>query len=134
MTDVDELVVTGSSAGGLATTLNIDRVKALVQPKRIAGLSDAGFFKYQHNHSTPSWSASANYSADMAHVYSMVNASGSLSARCQAAQTEHGSAVPPVGGNEDPAPGPWNCLVAATAEQYVDSPLFFLQSRFDHFQ
>ena len=134
MTDVDELVLTGSSAGGLATTLTVDRVKQLVQPKRIAGLSDAGFFKYQHNHSTPRWSGSGNYSADMEHVFDMVNASGSLSDRCQTAQTTRGSAVPQVGGTEVPAPGPWNCMVAATAEQYVESPLFFLQSRFDHFQ
>ena len=134
MEDVDELVLTGSSAGGLATTLNLDRVKELVQPQRIAGLSDAGFFKYESNHSTPRWSGSANFSADMQHLFGMVNASGSLSAKCQAAQTAHGSAVPAVGGKEIPAPGPWNCLVAATAEQYVESPLFFLQSRFDHFQ
>jgi hypothetical protein len=135
MKDVDELVLTGSSAGGLATTLNIDRVKALVQPKRTAGLSDAGFFKYEHNHSTPKYAGSGNYSAHMEYLYGMVNASGSLSAKCQTAQTtSQGSAVPRVGGKEVPARGPWNCMVAATAEQYVESPLFFLQSRFDHFQ
>jgi hypothetical protein len=134
MKDVEELILTGSSAGGLATTLNLDRVKELVQPKRIAGLSDAGFFKYESNHSTPRWSGSANFSADMAHLYGMVNASGSLSAKCQAAQATQGSAVPAVGGKEIPPPGPYNCLVAATAEQYVESPIFFLQSRFDHFQ
>lgn len=32
MKDVEELILTGSSAGGLATTLNLDRVKELVQP------------------------------------------------------------------------------------------------------
>ena len=39
-----------------------------------------------------------------------------------------------MGGAEVPPPGPWNCIVAATAERYVETPLFFLQSRFDHFQ
>ena len=121
--------------GGLATTLNVDRVRRLVKPKRIAGLSDAGFFKYEHNHSTARWSGSANFSADMQHLFGMVNASGALSAKCQAAQTaQASSAVPAVGGAELPAPGPWNCLMPATAEQYVESPMFFLQSRFDHFQ
>jgi hypothetical protein len=42
---VDELVVTGSSAGGLATILNVDRIASLVGARRVAGLSDAGFFK-----------------------------------------------------------------------------------------
>lgn len=135
MADVDELIVTGSSAGGLATTLNVDRVRQLVQPKRTAGLSDAGFFKYEHNHSTPRWSGTANFSGDMEHLFGMVNASGSLSAKCLAANSASAaSAVPAVGGAEVPAPGPWNCLMAATAEHYVESPLFFLQSRFDHFQ
>jgi len=135
MTEVNELIVTGSSAGGLATTLNLDRVKELVKPKRAVGLSDAGFFKYVANHSTPRWPGSANFSADMQHLFGMVNASGSLSAKCQAAQTATArSAVPAVGGAEVPPPGPWNCIVAATAERYVETPLFFLQSRFDHFQ
>jgi len=71
----------------------------------------------------------------MQHLFGMVNASGSLSAKCQAANSASAaSAVPAVGGAEVPAPGPWDCLMAATAEQYVESPLFFLQSRFDHFQ
>jgi len=61
MVDVGELIVTGSSAGGLATTLNVDRVQQLVQPKRTAGLSDAGFVKYERNHSTPRWSGTANF-------------------------------------------------------------------------
>ena len=131
----DELILTGSSAGGLATMLNLDRVNAIVKPKRIAGMADAGFFKYEHNHSTKKYSGSANFSADMQYVFDMVNASGSLSAKCQAAQTPPaGAPVPEPGGAERPKGGAWNCIVAATAEAYVENPLFILQSRFDHFQ
>lgn len=190
MTVVDELIVQGSSAGGLATTLNVDRISHLTGAKRATGLSDAGFFKYQHNHSTaPYFDPSANFSADMQYasplnfaqveatrctpsrsarssklysicrhrerdilmsctrlhrylvsfhryVYSMFNVSGSLSKDCRAAQNAgRGSGpVPEVGGNEKPPAGEWNCLFAATAAEYVKTPMFFLQSKFDHFQ
>ena len=128
---MEELILTGSSAGGLATILNADRVASLVRPVRMAALADAGFFKYEQNHSTPAFSASGNFSADMQHVFGMVNASGVLSSQCQSAQA---TSPPHPGGKERPTSGPWNCLMAATAVPYVQSPLFILQSRFDHFQ
>lgn len=132
---VDELVVTGSSAGGLATILNIDRIGLLTGASRVTGLADAGFFKYHHNVSLPGYHSSANFSANMHYVYDMVNASGVLGSQCLAAQgAAAGAPVPPVGGSERPAGGPWNCMMAATAIQYVRAPLFVLQSRFDHFQ
>lgn len=134
MNQVEELIVTGSSAGGLATTLNVDRIAKLTGAQRVTGLSDAGFFKYEHNHTVNGYASSANYSADMEYVFKMVNASGVLSPACLSAQTGAKEPVPPPGGDELVKPGEWNCIVAATATQYVKSPMFFLQSKFDHFQ
>ena len=66
----------------------------------------------------------------------MFNTSGVISPACRAAQISAPGAgpVPPVGGKQRPAGGWWNCMVAATAAQYVKAPMFYLQSRFDHFQ
>ena len=133
---VAELIVTGSSAGGLATILNVDRIAALAGAEgRTTGLADAGFFKYEANHSVGHYASSANFTADMGHLFAMVNASGALSPACQAAQAAAGAtAVPAPGGAERPPAGAFNCMVAATAVRYVASPLFLLQSKFDHFQ
>lgn len=135
MAAVEELIVAGSSAGGLSTILNVDRIGSLVGARRVVGLADAGFFKYEANHTPPHYSGSANYSENMRRLFGMVNASGVLSAACQAAQAPGAAtAVPTPGGAERPTPGPWNCMTAATAVEYVESPLFILQSAFDHFQ
>jgi hypothetical protein len=140
---VEELVVTGSSAGGLATILNVDRIASLTAATRVTGLSDAGFFKYQENHSYPTtvdpWDLSANFSRSMRYVYGMVNASGALSPACRSAQQQQqgrpgATAVPAPKGTEVPLGGEWNCIMAATAIEYVDAPMFVLQSKFDHFQ
>ena len=49
--ETDELLLTGGSAGGLATILNVDRVQRIVGAGvRVAGLSNAGFFKPVANH------------------------------------------------------------------------------------
>lgn len=111
---VEELVLTGSSAGGLATILNVDRVAALTGAQRVVGLADAGYFKYDANHSAAAYSSSANYSADMRYVYGMVNASDVLNPACRTAQLKPGSttAVPAPGGLELPPKGPWNCMVS----------------------
>lgn len=136
MGPVDELIVTGGSAGGLATILNVDRIAALTGAKRAVGLPNAGFFKYEANHTVEAYSPSANYSAAMEYVYDMVNASGALSTACQRNQTRVAVAVGGVRTTapRNPSPGPWNCIMAATAERFVQSPLFILQSKFDHFQ
>lgn len=131
MAAVDELIVTGSSAGGLATILNVDRIAELTGAARVVGLSDAGFFKYEANHTVSGYSGSANFSADMQYLYGMVNASGALSPLCTAAQL---TTAPNPGGDEHPPAGEWNCIVAATAIEFVQAPVFVLQSKFDHFQ
>lgn len=65
MAKVEELIVTGSSAGGLATILNIDRIAKLTQAQRAVGLADAGFFKYQGNQTASNIGISSNFSANM---------------------------------------------------------------------
>jgi len=62
---VDELIVTGASAGGLATILNVDRIAALTRARRSVGLPNAGFFKYEANHTIGRYAPSGNFSASM---------------------------------------------------------------------
>jgi hypothetical protein len=95
--------------------------------------------RYQRNHSTAQYSESANFTSDMEKVYAMANSSAVLSPLCLAAQHREDNSsgagpVPALGGDEHPPPGGWNCIMAATAIHYVKSPLFVLQSKFDHFQ
>lgn len=67
----------------------------------------------------------------------MANSSGVLNPKCLEAQItgqQNGTAVPAPQGSQHPLPGPWNCFMAATAIEYTESPVFVLQSSFDHFQ
>ena len=125
--DAEEIVLTGGSAGGLSTILHVDRLRSLLKPDssgvRIVGMPNAGFFKPVGNH-TPGYpnDNSANFTANMAHLYSMQNCSAGLPPACIA---HYG------GGSSDEA---YKCLLAPFAEPFVHTPLFFLQSKFDHFQ
>jgi hypothetical protein len=120
--EAQELLLTGGSAGGLATMLNVDRVQRIVGPGvRVTGLSNAGYFKAEANHTAQfPYDPSANFTANMRYLAAMQNTSGSLSARCQSTHAAQGLA--------------WKCMLAAFAEPFIEAPLFILQSKFDHFQ
>jgi len=81
----------------------------------------------------------------------MTNASGALSKVCQGAIDNHQTlASGPLSssqraisyhsrtgvssGTAFDEPGAWQCIMAMTAERFVETPMFFLQSKFDHFQ
>jgi len=62
--------------------------------------------------------ANVTYTNQMKYVYQMQNASGSLSAACQAS---YGSDA-------------WRCIMAPYAAPFITTPWFALQSRFDKWQ
>jgi O-palmitoleoyl-L-serine hydrolase len=116
---VDEIIVTGGSAGGLSTTLHVDKLQALMGAGAAAGVPQCGYFPY-YNASCegPSPSIWCNATDQFKHTFEMQNASGAMSPACLA---DHSSE-------------PWQCFLAPTATPYVSSPLFVWQSKFDHFQ
>ena len=117
---VAEVLVTGGSAGGMSTVLHVDRIGALAGAARVAGVPQAGFFT--------EWNATCvdpepgaiwcNATDQFAHLFGIANVSGALAPACLA----------------DHAAEPWRCFLVPTAQAYVAAPLFFWQSKFDHFQ
>lgn len=121
LVDATDVVLTGGSAGGLATILNLDRVQRLIGPTaRVVGLANAGFFKPVANHTAQyPFDPSANYTAQIQHLAGMQNVTGALAPACVGAFSPDQQ---------------WRCMLAPDAEPHVRGPLFVLQSKFDHFQ
>lgn len=120
MSQATEIVFSGGSAGGLTSFLHLDHVAermAREAPKaRVVGLPVCGFFL---DHDNDGYQPdNVTYTREMAYVYHMQNASGSLSAECQASL----------------APDSWKCIMAPHAAPFIQTPWFAQQSRFDHWQ
>jgi hypothetical protein len=104
-----DVLVSGCSAGATAVYLHLDWYAAQAPPgARVRGMPDSGWFlpgSYTRDRKS-------HYSERMATLYHMVNASASLPEACTAA---HG----------------YLCFFAERVIQYVRTPLFALNSRFD---
>lgn len=83
-------------------------VTAIAPRARVIGKPIAGYF-------IPS---NETFNGELGAAFALHNASGAISAECQAAH----------------APDGWRCFMPAVAAGYVRTPLFFLQSRFDLWQ
>ena len=120
MSEAELIVFTGGSAGGLTVFLHLDYVKermAREAPKaRVVGEPVCGFFLDAPNDGYRP--ANVSYPLEMQYVYNMQNASGSLSAECQAS---YGAEA-------------WKCIMAPHASKFVRTPWFALQSRTDTWQ
>jgi hypothetical protein len=133
MSSATELVVGGSSAGGLSVFLHADRIAAAARKrapllKQVTAAPDVGFFIDHDNfaHSTgspnkPSWGA-ANFTAQMLYIASMQNMTfgpdGGLSPACQVLHPDE----------------PLLCFMAPYVAPTVQTPAFMFNSRFDEFQ
>jgi hypothetical protein len=109
-----ELVITGTSAGGLATYFHIDMISKLFPNTRVVGIPDAGYFmdvsdieghpyireKYQY-------------------VFKMQNASGGVNQACIAAYS---------------AADAWHCFFAPYTFPHVKTPLFIVNTPYDTWQ
>jgi hypothetical protein len=116
-----EVAVIGGSAGGLSTTLHVDKIGAMLGAGSIVGVPECGWFPFWDapcTGPTNKNSKMCNATGDFLGVVAMQNATGALSPECRAAQ----------GGEE------WRCFMAQVATPYVRAPLFVWQSKFDHFQ
>lgn len=112
LADASFFTLTGSSAGGVTTILHADAVAAAlsnIAPRcRIVAKPTCGYFI----------ASNATFNEQLASVYTMQNASASLSTACQTAL----------------APDSWRCFIPSYAVPFVTTPMFFMQSRFDKWQ
>jgi len=116
LADATEMVVTGSSAGGLSTFLHADRVADFMGEKvRTTAAPVVGFFldhdDYSHDNNT--------YTDEMAYVYKMQNLTvGALKQEC----------LDTFGDK------PHYCFMSPHMQQFVKVPYFMFNSKYDAWQ
>jgi len=107
-----EVIVTGCSAGGVATYIHLDHVRAAIpQNIPVHGLADAG---YLLDH--PTWRGVDAIGGQMQAGFSLWNAA--LHPACVDANTQN----------------PWKCLLAQHTYSFIKTPLFLLQAKYDSWQ
>jgi hypothetical protein len=118
MKDATDVVVSGCSAGGLATFLHCDHWAdaigtATSNKAKVACMPDSGFFLDEDR--------SPKYGSNMRNVYNFQESSAAgLNAACVAAHTE----------TKDPE----KCIFAQWSSQHIKTPTFPLQSQYDSWQ
>jgi len=108
MTQVDDIIVTGGSAGALTVFLHIDAIAGVVKPKHAFGLPDGGAFR-------PTEKGCCKWQD----IVELHNSLAGLPSGCT---------------SEQPSDLAWKCFTVPTLQPFVQTPLFVLQSQFDHFQ
>lgn len=118
--NITDVFVTGGSAGGMSTILHVDRIGELMGTSSIVGVPQCGYFLEVNGTCTDPQPSNiwCNASDQFKHAFNMFNASGTMSPACL----------------EDHSDAPWRCWLPPIAQSYVNAPLFFWQSKFDHFQ
>eukprot|EP01045_Picozoa_sp_COSAG04_P021879 COSAG04_NODE_2394_length_4214_cov_1.506197_5_plen_411_part_00 len=117
LASASHVVVSGDSAGGLATYLHAHQWRELLPSTAdVVALPDSGFFREWRD--TEPEGCTATYAEDMQSIFSAANTSGGLAPACLSA---HASA-------------PWECMFAVNAAPHIPVPYFMLQSRYDTWQ
>jgi hypothetical protein len=112
MASATDVVVSGTSAGGLGVYLNLDAIRAQIPSAvRVRGLASAGFFV----------SYGDDYPSQMMALARAQNSSGALSPQCRATMAAKGQ--PPEA-----------CIFPENFAEYLKTPVFALQSEFDTWQ
>jgi hypothetical protein len=113
-----DLLWSGCSAGGLTTYVHADYVASrMPSGVKTLALADAMFAV-----ESDSFGGKPLYPARMQWGYAAWNASSSINQKCLKAL-----------GGSDGSTG-WKCMFGATAAQYVETPLFVVNSKFDTWQ
>eukprot|EP01052_Picozoa_sp_SAG31_P019271 SAG31_NODE_1398_length_8501_cov_5.407046_11_plen_488_part_00 len=122
-----EVVVSGGSAGGLTTYLNLDYIAEAIPNARVVGMPVAGYFL---DHPRAPFAAPippfpqpgylGSYPASIKYMFMMFHSSTQLSSKCRAAFA--------------PAGEEYKCLMAPYAVEFISSRFFAVQSRFDEWQ
>jgi ribosome maturation protein SDO1 len=124
LSGVTELLVSGSSAGGLTTLLHLDYIAARAEAAspgiRVSGVPEVGFFVDAES----IWQGRRLYTEVYARIAEFGNISGGLPEQLnEACVAAH------------PAPADrWHCFMAQYTYPYTRTPTFLLQSQVDAFQ
>jgi len=114
--EAQEVLLSGGSAGGLATFLHTDYVHSRMPPSvtKFKSSPVSGFFLLHDNAlGTPS------YPQNMRYVYHMQNSTGGVNADCVASL---------------PHEEQWKCIFANYSYSHIKSPIFPLNSAIDAWQ
>eukprot|EP00039_Didymoeca_costata_P003304 m.66724 g.66724 ORF g.66724 m.66724 type:complete len:445 (+) comp11829_c0_seq1:35-1369(+) len=117
MSAATEVILTGSSAGGLAVLYNLDHFAGLLgQNVRLTGFPDAGFFLDAMNVNGEYYYRNNFIAADP--VWN-ITGSGGTNKACLASQSKATA---------------WKCLMAQYIIPYLQTPLYVLNSAYDAYQ
>jgi len=112
LSSASNVVISGCSAGGLATYLHIDWwVDQLPQNAKVVGLPDSGFFVDLD-------SQPVNYHTSMVWVFENGNCSSGVNDLC-------------IANNQA---SPYNCIFAEHVSPWIQTPLFPFQPKYDYWQ
>jgi len=106
--DADEVVLTGSSAGGLAVYSHCGALAALLPRTRVLCVPDSGYF----------FAADKGWPGAVHWIASNGNATAFLNQACVAARARAGA-------------DPLACMLPEVASPFIAQPLFIMNSRFD---
>lgn len=112
--EAEAVILTGCSAGGLATYLHLDYVRSRFPNIDVHGLADAGYFIDAANTNNQMYIRS-----QYAYVYHMQNCSGGVNNDCVMSKT----------GNDS-----WQCFMAQYTYPHIMTPMFVLNSEYDTWQ
>lgn len=129
-----DVMVSGCSAGGLATYLHTDQWCDAVPSAKCAGLPDSGFFlDYQNAPCTPPSTEEeraggrarrktipGDYHCGLKWTYTQQNCSSGINQDCIAAHT--------------PTNDQWMCMFAEHSAEHIKHPVFAMQSEYDSWQ
>jgi len=113
--DASDVVISGCSAGGLATYLHVDkwadklRKESTNPDLHVVGMPDSGWFLDRNSN---------GYKNKMIQVFALQNASASLDPECL----------------EKYSKKPWKCYFARYAAPLIRTPIFALQGEYDSWQ
>jgi len=113
LSQATDVVISGCSAGGLATFLHVDEWRSMIPTTaRVVGMPDSGFFL--------DYETQENYAGYMQWVFVQQNTTSGVNADCIAYWTPQGQ--------------PWKCIFAQHTAPHISTPIFPLQSEYDSWQ
>ena len=110
----EAIILTGCSAGGLATYLHLDYVQSMFPDIKVHGLADAGYFIDAAN---IHWQMYIR--EQYQHIFVMQNCSGGVNSDC--IRSKKGSER-------------WQCFMAQYTYPYIKTPIFVLNAEYDTWQ
>jgi len=113
LNSASDVVISGCSAGGLATYLHVDWWRSLLPGStRVVGMPDSGFFL--------DFEGPPRYHTLMIWTFTWMNATDGVNQECIKKYSTTGNT--------------WNCFFAQHTSPFIKTPIFPLQSEYDSWQ